>query len=186
MERSIWERRQRLEMEQALLDQAEEDLERRRRNLSIRGNSIIGVTPDNEHADHNPDKEQQHWQMPLSPPPAGSQVAQDVGPRLDAIQDPWSLRADDSSDEEDDGLSAAFQNSMQFPNIATHPHMSDSEESWAHLTTSPETHQRHESSDVSDLTFESSHSVLHEDDAQSYDMLSASSDGEGSRRPVAH
>lgn len=169
-------------MEQALLDQAEEDLERRRRNLSTRGNSVIGVTPDYEPSsqiDHKTDKEEEKEEDQQTP--AGSQVVQDIGPRLDTIQDPWALHANDTSDDDDD-LSAAFQNSMQFPKVVAHT--SDSEESWANVATSPATRPRGES-DISDLTFES-RSPLHEDDSQSYDMLSTSSDEESTRRLVAH
>ncbi|KAL0083041.1 hypothetical protein J3Q64DRAFT_1156648 [Phycomyces blakesleeanus] len=203
IERSILDRKKALQREQALLDDAEQELHRRKQSLSSRGNSLLGL--DTTHCDneitHNPfgddfgrltdNTSSQSTLSPFADPPF-------ILPPLDTVStDPLnvSISSTPESPRQQSTISSIpidreelwaadsdDNQEMEFP-LVLGQGVSDSEESWSEvgrelgMTTRRQSQGSigsHDSNSSGSLGSQTQHS---EDGNMSFDMMSVSDNG---------
>ncbi|KAI9491883.1 hypothetical protein BDB00DRAFT_789199 [Zychaea mexicana] len=160
MEKTIIARRERLAKEQALLEQEEMDLHRRRQSLQSRGNSLMGM-PSPPSLQSSQQQRQQplesstpslgsshtarnnNWvfarpPLPMDAPTSTAATPADLGPKLgafeaaewDAIRYQHSNSSDDGDDENGDSKRGNMMR-MPEPQQERSRNVSESEDSWA-------------------------------------------------------
>lgn len=178
MEKSLYEKRAQLALEQSLLDEQMAELQRRRQSIQNRGNSIMGMSVTSM-------DDSNHTEVPPKPDFDGVPSFFTRPTQSRTENEPSSRRSSSSNNNSE----ASRRLSLQIPSAEFHqpPSPEDSDGGWSRLDNASVEHQRMQS-DTSDLSFASMRTPQapsSDNETSSYGVMSMSDDDD-SVSPDSH